>query len=391
MSTLPPLRRLTQGPKFHWFGYYDKEQFDPTGRFVLGMEIGFEGRTPQPEDVLTVGVIDLEEKDSWTPLGTTRAWNWQQGCMLQWVPKTKSTVMWNDREEGRFVSHFLDIQTGKKRTLPAPLYTLSPDGKWGVAPDFRRLNDCRPGYGYNGLPDPNPHKQAPEDAGIWRTELKTGKTELIFSFADALKAWPQDEKAWADTKHWFNHLLFAPNSQRFIFLHRWRKPSQGAGFSTRVFTMGLEGQDLHLLYPYNRFSHFIWRDSTHITAWAHLPSHEFKFYLFTDKTDKAEPIGAEVMTSDGHLTYLPQEGGKRWIINDTYPDKEGFQHPYLFDMKSGKRTELGKLLAPPPYRAEFRCDLHLRHSRDGKKLCLDSAHENGRQLYLMEIGDFLAQ
>ncbi len=49
---LPPCRAITHGPKFHWFGYYDKKQFDPTGRYVLGMEVGFTGRSPQPDDVI---------------------------------------------------------------------------------------------------------------------------------------------------------------------------------------------------------------------------------------------------------------------------------------------------------------------------------------------------
>lgn len=44
---------LTRGPEYNWFGYYDKLHVDPSGRYVLG---------------------------------TTRAWGWQQGCMLQWIP-----------------------------------------------------------------------------------------------------------------------------------------------------------------------------------------------------------------------------------------------------------------------------------------------------------------
>ena len=43
-AELPPIRQITQGPKFHWFGYYDKLQFDPSCRYVLGMEVDFEGR-----------------------------------------------------------------------------------------------------------------------------------------------------------------------------------------------------------------------------------------------------------------------------------------------------------------------------------------------------------
>jgi hypothetical protein len=46
---LPPIRQVTHGPRFHWFGYYDKLEFDPTGRYLLGMEVDFENRTPRPD------------------------------------------------------------------------------------------------------------------------------------------------------------------------------------------------------------------------------------------------------------------------------------------------------------------------------------------------------
>ena len=31
------VRAITRGPKFPWFGYYDKFQFDPTWRAPLGL------------------------------------------------------------------------------------------------------------------------------------------------------------------------------------------------------------------------------------------------------------------------------------------------------------------------------------------------------------------
>jgi hypothetical protein len=119
-------------------------------------------------------MIDLADHDRWIPLGDTRAWCWQQGCMLQWLPGSRSEVIWNDREGDRFVSHILDAHTRKKRTLPAPVYALSPDGKWALAPDFSRLHDWRPGYGYAGVPDRNAKVEVPQDAGIWRISLETG-------------------------------------------------------------------------------------------------------------------------------------------------------------------------------------------------------------------------
>src|SRR5438270_12849185 len=87
---LPVARPITHAPKFHWFGYYDKLQFDSTSRYVLGMETTFENRTPAPDDVVTVGMIDLAGGDRWTPLGESRAWCCQYGCMLQSPPGSRS-------------------------------------------------------------------------------------------------------------------------------------------------------------------------------------------------------------------------------------------------------------------------------------------------------------
>jgi len=380
---LPPVRPITRGPKFHWFGYYDKLQFDPTGRYVLGMQVDFEHRSPKPGDTIRIGMVDLEDRDRWLELGESRAWNWQQGSMLQWLPGSPSEVIWNDRAGDRFVSHILDVKTGKKRTLPAPIYALSPDARWAVAPDFRRLNDTRPGYGYAGLPDPNENVLAPQDAGIWRMDLRTGKQKLILSFAQAVRV-PNPQADWTGAKHWFNHLLVCPDGSRFIFLHRWRGKKEGKSFATRMFTANWEGKDLYVLDPYGKTSHFIWRDARHVLAWAWHPSHGDKFYLYEDRTANVEPVGPQVMTVNGHCSYLP---GNRWILNDTYPDKERNQNLYLYDTREGRRVPLGSFYAPKEYSGEWRCDLHPRFSPDGRKVVIDSAHAgNGRQMYVIETG-----
>ncbi len=72
-------------------------------------------------------MIDTADNDRWTDLGESKAWSWQQGCMLQWLPGSSSEIMWNDREGDRFISHILNVKTGKKRSLPAPIYALNPD------------------------------------------------------------------------------------------------------------------------------------------------------------------------------------------------------------------------------------------------------------------------
>jgi hypothetical protein len=387
-NALPPVRAITRGPKFHWFGYYDKLQFDPSSRYVLGMETAFENRSPAPEDSIDVGMIDLKADDKWTRLSSTKAWCWQQGCMLQWLPGSKTDVIYNDREGDRFVSRILNVRTGKSRTLPGPIYSVSPDAKWAIYPDFRRLHDLRPGYGYAGIPDPNRDVDAPENAGIWRMNLESGKTELLVPIRQALDV-KGGNHDWANSKHWFNHLLYSPSGKRFIFLHRWKGPKTGNTFATRMITADADGRNLYAADPNGKTSHFIWRDDEHILAWAWHPSHGDKFYLFRDRTDQVEVVGKDVMVVNGHCTYLPQANGKPgadWILNDTYPDKDRLQHPYLYQVKTGRRFPLGHFASPPEYTGEWRVDNHPRFSPDGKLVTIDSPHGgNGRQIYLIEI------
>ena len=388
MSTdLPPIRPITGGAKYHWFGYYDKLQFDPTCHHVLSMEVGFQHRSPEPDDVIKVGMVDLEGGDRWIELGSTRAWCWQQGCMLQWIPGSPNQVVWNDRQGDQFVCHIMNVETRQIETLPHPIYTLSPDGKMAVAPDFRRINDMRPGYGYAGLPDPHKDELAPDDSGIWGIDLTTGDAKLLVSLAD-VAAIPYERDDLGDAKHYFNHLLFNTDGTRFEFLHRWRKPGK-PGFNTRMLTAALDGSDIHVVDDYGHTSHFIWRDPSHILAWSWHPSHEGAFYLYEDgpEKNKVEPVGLGVMLVNGHCTYLP---GNEWILNDTYPDGDRLQRLYVYHIASNERVPLADLHSPEVYTGEWRCDLHPRYSPDGRLVTVDSAHGGkGRQIYLVDISDIV--
>ena len=133
---LPPVRTITRGPRHHWFGYYDKLQFDPAGRRVLGMAVDFEHRSPRVGDTIRIGMVDLAADDRWTDLGTSGAWGWQQGCMLQWVPGTESQVAWNDREDGRFVTQVSSTssRTGSWALTAVNAITLSTGFSPGASP-----------------------------------------------------------------------------------------------------------------------------------------------------------------------------------------------------------------------------------------------------------------
>lgn len=385
MKAYYQLRRITEEPGYHWFGYYDKLQFDRSGRFALGMKAAFEGRSPTSEDSIAVGMIDLHDGDRWIELGTTTAWCWQQGCMLQWIPGREKSVIWNDRSGDRYISRVLDVDSGVERELPAPIYAISPDGEMAVTADFRRINENRPGYGYAGQDDPNSDELAPDNSGIWRIDLETGSTDLILSIADVVSI-PSHTGNFADAKHYFNHLLVNPDGSRFEFLHRWRFPETDGrygGFHTRMMTGDPDGKNCRVVDDSGNTSHFIWKDSGHILAYTQPDNETPGFYLFNEQNGTYTCELDE--HNNGHCLYLP---GNQWILNDTYPlGVERVQYLYLYHVEGKRRVPLGEFPVTPEYTGSLRCDLHPRFSPDGSLVCFDSAHEGGRQLYLMDISE----
>ncbi len=380
-------RPITSGPKHHWFGYYDKLQFDPSARYALGMEVEFEQRAPTPEDVIRIGMVDLEDGDRWVELGESRAWGWQAGCMLQWLPQSAYEIVWNDRIDGRFVCHILNVRTGRKRTLPHAIFTLSPDGQSALSIDFHRLEDMRPGYGYMGIPDPWYGVNAPEETGIHKVDLLSGESSLIVSLAE-VAAIPYPHGEIREAKHYFNVLIFNPCGTHFLFLHRWRF---GDGpFHTRMLTARADGSELTVVDHSGHTSHLIWRDGGHILAWSRRPSHGGAYYIFPNAEDGScgpdRIVGRTKMPLNGHCTYLSDND---WVLNDTYPQgEERLQDLYLYHVPSDRRVDLGRFHSPAAYTETLRCDLHPRSSPDGGKVVIDSAHGgNGRQMYLFEVGE----
>ncbi|WP_339708616.1 hypothetical protein [uncultured Kriegella sp.] len=387
--------KLTSGPKQHWFGYYDKLQVDPTGRYVLVAEVDTIHRSPTENDGLIIGMIDLHDNNKWIPLGESHAWGWQQGCMLQWIPGSKEEILWNDLEDGKFVTRILNVFTKERRTLPKAIYTLSNDGTFALGTEFNRIQKLRPGYGYAGVPDPYEENRHPGEIGLYKIDLKTGHSELLITIDAMAKEEHQGEDL-TDYWHWFNHILISPDDQRFTFLHRWRKEKgngkdkAASGFITRMVTADLDGSNRYILDPSGYTSHFIWKNPKEICMWTKPIGKDNGFYTFTDKTNKIVPVGEGIMTVNGHNTYI-NGTNEEWILNDTYPQgAERLQELYLYHVPTKKKISLGKFHEPLKYKGEVRCDLHPRNSPDGHLVFFDSTHGgDGRQLYMIDVSKII--
>ncbi len=378
---------VTRGPAYHFFGYYDKCPWDVSGRYLLAQETTFMDRRPSGDDEAVIGLIDRQDDDRFLPVAATRAWNWQQGCMLQWLPTGE--IIYNDRDGGdRFVSVVLDPHSGARRVLSRPIYAVRPDGQSAVSLNFSRLHDVRPGYGYAGIPDPWRDDLCPDDDGIYHLNLATGESHLVLSLAQVAALGSPDDTM-SGGKHRFNHLQFSPDGSRFVFLHRWGIPGGvgGGAWRTRMFTANADGSDPFCVSEHRMISHFDWRDSTHLLAWARRDNIGNRYFLFRDRSDEVSIVGEGVLTVDGHCSYSPD---RRWLLTDTYPDAEGYCTLILFDPATERRVDVGRFYGPRPADVEIRCDLHPRWSRDGKQVCIDSTHEGTRQVYVLDLEDAYA-
>ncbi|MFO0808182.1 MAG: hypothetical protein U0746_06130 [Gemmataceae bacterium] len=372
---------ITRGPKHHFFGYYDKCPWDATGRYLLANEIDFADRQPKAGEPLTVGLVDLKDGFAFKPFDTTLAWCWQQGCMLQWMPNAADReVIYNSVADGRYVSVVRDIQTGKTRTLPMPVHFLRGDGKQAVTLDYDRLHRLRPGYGYVAVPETKADVPAPDDRGCYTLDLATGKSQLVVSLAQ-LAAFKPDAR-FTGAQHYVNHMQYNPGGSRFLFLHRWT-PVGGTAWFTRMFVCNTDGSDLRLVADANMVSHFDWRDDDTILAWARSPQKVDRFWLYDLKSGETKVMGEGVLVKDGHCSYSPD---RKWVLNDTYPDKDRQQTLMLYRVADGRRFDLNKFLSPPQFTGPIRCDLHPRFNRDATQVCIDSTHDGGlRQIYVLDV------
>jgi hypothetical protein len=294
--------------------------------------------------------------------------------------------MWNDREADRFVARVCDVTSGATRTLPRAVYTLAPDGRWGVGHDFARLNHCRPGYGYPGIEDPQADVPAPADSGIWRIDVASGESELLVTLEE-LAGFERSTENLQQETHYVNHLLISPDGSRIEFLHRWYpSPRRGEGeYKTRMLTMDQAGGDLRLVDDTGDASHFIWDDPEHLLVACSATTEKRALHRIAWRDRKAEVVDtANLPQPNGHVTLLPGTNG-RWLLTD---DCGSTRAVYLHDRESGRVITVAQgLLSGGPYHGEDRIDLHPRSDRLGRQVVIDSGHEGqGRQIHLLDIG-----
>jgi len=414
IATPCPTRRVGSSGAHHFFGYYNKTPWDRSGRCLLAHRVPMMTANLTPASAAEVGYFDLRDGERYHVCDSTTAWNWQMGAQLQWLDGGEGRrFIYNQRTDHADAVYphlgaaIYDVDSGRKRVLPMPVYVVAPNSRYALCVDYRRLHVTHPTIGYAEVREAA-LPPAPADDGIHRLELATAETELVVSYQALRNFHPVPSMAKA--VHWVSHIEINPASSRVLLLHRWTERIEDETcFLHRLITMNPDGSGLRLLedsdhplpqlrqgfdaaavgtFDYEKseyqISHPMWRDDGHIVVWSP-HAHRIHYHLYRDAGGGAVTvIGKGVLTENGHMSYSPVDG--RWLASDTYPDARTNERTlFLFDVAAGCRYDLGSFYTDPDLGKDNRCDLHPRWSRSGGELCIDSVHENERQMYLIDV------
>lgn len=367
----------------YFFGYYDKSPWDASDRYILCMRAKDTWSDVSPREKADILLIDTslpeDNENRVKKIAETRAWNVQQSCMLQWLgPDFSSRILFNDYRDGQYVAVIKEIESGVEKVIPAPVYTVSADGRTALSLDFSRLYNLRPGYGYYNVPEKTGGIALPNATAVWRVNLENGDVQEILTYKDFACFHPRPEMKEEGVIHKVNHLMLNPSGKRFMILYRW---FHGERKYTRLVTCNIDGSDMYILSDDDMVSHCFWKDDEHILAYENKKEYGVGYYLMKDKTQEYKHCWPE-LKSDGHPSYSLD---RKWIVTDSYPDRARIQYLYIMKTECGNPKIVAKVFSPFKYNNDTRCDLHPRWNHAGDEICFDSVYEGHRGLYTITV------
>lgn len=357
-----------EGEFHYFFGYFDVSPFSDDGSKLLCMRTPIsKPRPPNQKDFAEVGYFETHDPIVFHKIGETSAWCWQQGSRLQWW--NSDHVIFNRMVGSTYGCEIVDLKGNSIRLYKNPIYTLNKDRTEALFLNFEMLQKYRPGYGY-------PEAAGMEWSGIHKLNMRNGESTLIVRDENlkALKDFGEDPKTY------FNHLCYSPIGSQFVFFHIWDNRSE----RKVLFYLGdSENGDVTFLSDQKTVSHFCWKDENTLLYSVAEKTGKTRYYLVNCKNNILSAFYPKILKWDGHPSYDPS--GKFLLIDSYGGDYSRYQKLYLFHLRHERLERIAQFYRPEIFEGEFKDDLHPRWSPDGKKICVDSAHQGRRRLYVLEV------
>lgn len=438
------LRKITEEEGHYLVGFHDIDPWSSNHKQILCLRTKTMEDIPSEENQAEVVLVELETGNV-KSLDKTICWNHPQGGRQAWIRKEdEDLVVYNTREDGKFIAKIVDTDGNQVLICDKPTYALSPCFKFSYGLNYERLYRLG-AYGYAGVMDKTEGVNAPTDDGLWKTDLNTGKSKLILSISEVIKV-EGNTKVLEDSEHYITHISPSPDGKKICFLHRYWLPD--GGIQTRLLVCDKDGKNAQV-WDEGFLSHFDWINNDSILIWGKpaskvqalrsssflktiqflspilqaikplikkvlgkkvIPEGYYKTVSY-DTRFKSIKYSEYLPTIDGHPSFCPSN--RDLLLTDTYPDENFERELIIFDTSNNNITNLCKLkessIKPSEKnfdsiikyvdkdmlqkfskkhfvhsRSGIHCDFHPRWRSDGKYVCIDSNHEDFRSVYIIE-------
>jgi hypothetical protein len=400
-----PVYCATPGPGAFLHRYYDSSPISPSGRHLAVTRLPFEDRLPRPGDVAEIVLVDLATGAQRT-VAETRGWDVQLGAQLQWGADDR-TLLFNDLDPGDWRPYGvrLDPATGTARRLGGTVYSVAPDGRRAASPCLRRMAVTQRGYGVVVPREQMPAQRgAPDDDGIWVTDLESGDARLLVSLARVVAECGLDTGR-ARGHDWFGfHVKWNPQGTRLMLVLRslprswlpWRRRKRDG--TKQVITLDADGSNLRVAVAAVR-----WARGGHHPNWC--PDGErvlmnldtrgdgLRFARLALDGSACETLAPAVRGS-GHPTLHP---GGRYLLTDAYVTEpvafgDGTAPIRLVDLEANRDEALLRIRTQPAAEratGALRVDPHPAWDRGYRRIAFNACPAGRRQVFVADLGGVL--
>ena len=410
-----------------WFGYYNYDTLTSDHTKLLCNRIKSDGIKPSSDIKIEIGYYDIPT-GNWQHVGESDSWNWQQGCMAQWL--NDEEVIYNTSENNHHISIIHNIKTGINRKIDWAIYAITPDGTKSISLDMERAHWCR-AYHYESVVDKSKDGPVYDEDGIFEIDIINNTRKRIITIQDVINL---DYRPYFDkAKHWLEHVMINQTGTKFCFLHRFSPIDNVYHYVTRLIIVDRASMKMICIpnWEKNQWSHFGWHGDNFVIYTYPLKGTGINDSFFRtgesvskSSNNKKNSLRSRVVNAiklvfpsslekiirgnityyqyyancngeyilqnefkklpfliDGHPSFLTQSF---IMITDTYPDNNKVQRLLKYDAKKNKVYVLGKFYAY--YRGNpASCDLHPKVSRDGHYIVVDTAHDSKHHMIVLKL------
>lgn len=383
---------------FHRF--FDTSPVSPSGRFMALTQMPDEHHMPEPGSKANIILVDLKEGTN-RIISETYGWDTQLGAQAQWG-KDDSQLFYNDMDPGTWdvFGVVYNPLTGEKRKLDGTTYMISPDGQYALSPCLRRIGITQPGYGVIIPPEEVPlNYGAPDDDGIYITDVSTGKMKLLVSIKEIVKkVFNETESSrYGSSGYYGFHVKWNLQGNRIMFVLRYKEENKK--YIPSLITMNSDGKDIQVAIPASVWGkkgghHPNWfPDGVNVLMNINMHGDGMKFVKA--KYDGSDfGILIENIAGSGHPTVHPNG---RIIVTDAYLHEpvafeDGTVPIRMIDLDKEQEENLIRIGTKPVFsglKGELRVDPHPAWDYTYRYIVFNACPEGVRKVYIADLREYL--